>query len=78
MRDVITQGVNGFKVPTGDIAAMVERVEAVLADQTLASAVSANAVQTASRLTWDQFASASTLFYESLIRQKASALRGGK
>ena len=78
MRDVIANGVNGFKVPTGDIAAMVAQVEAVLADHALARAISANAIQTASRLTWDQFASASTLFYESLIRQKANAHRGAR
>lgn len=76
MRGVIAHCVNGFKVPTGDVATMVAQVDAVLADQVVATAVSEKAIQTASRLTWDQFASASTLFYEGLIRHKANAQRG--
>jgi len=73
MRDVIAHGGNGFKVPTGDVVAAVAQVETVLADQIVATAVSEKAIQTASRLTWDQFASATTLFYEGLIRHKFNA-----
>jgi len=70
MRDVITHGVDGFKVPTGDVVAMIQQVGFILNDLTLATAVSARSITTASQLSWDQFAKNCTLFYENLIRQK--------
>ena len=76
MRDIITHGLDGLKVATGDVAGMVHQVEAVLSNQAMAAALSARAILTASHLTWDQFASASTSFYEQLIVQKARQATG--
>ena len=70
MKDIISDGLDGYKVPTGDVQAMVRCVEAALADPQASAAVSNRAIQTASRFTWDAFARNSTAFYESLIRQK--------
>lgn len=72
MKDIISDGVDGYKVPTGDAEAMVRCVEAALADPQASAAVAARAIQTASHFTWDAFARNSTTFYESLIRQKTA------
>lgn len=72
MKDVITDGVDGFKVPTGDIAGMSACIDRVLVDFELAKQISAAAIKTGFRHSWDQYAMASTVFYERLIRLRSS------
>ena len=76
MRDVISHGVDGFKVPTGDVAAMVAQSERVLLAPDLAVEISGHAVATASQFTWDRYASACTEFYERLLRLRGVGEKG--
>jgi glycosyltransferase involved in cell wall biosynthesis len=79
MRDVISDQVDGYKVPTGDIEAMVDCVSYVIQDAERSLTVSMNAIKTASKLTWDRHAEESTGFYRRLIEldRVRRAARGG-
>jgi glycosyltransferase involved in cell wall biosynthesis len=51
-RDIISEGVNGFLVPVGDVDRMVDRIQLLLKDRATRERIVANARQTVQQLTW--------------------------
>ncbi len=54
--DALQEGVNGFRVPFGDIAAMADRSRALLTDDRLFDRLAASAQGFASQFTWERAA----------------------
>ncbi|MGQ0561689.1 MAG: glycosyltransferase family 4 protein [Gemmatimonadota bacterium] len=74
LRDSIQNGVTGFLVPHGDIAALASRLREVIADPELRARLSAQALQFARRFAWDATADRVEAFLESVI---SDSKRGG-
>jgi glycosyltransferase involved in cell wall biosynthesis len=53
-RDIIEDGINGFLVPVGDVDAIVERVQLLLADADIRMRMQARAQETIRRFTWEK------------------------
>lgn len=70
MRDVIVDEINGYKVPTGSVSAMVHAVEAIWQTPQKACSVARAAAQAAGVYTWDRFANESTTFYTGLLASR--------
>lgn len=77
MRDVIVNDVNGYKVPTGNIAAMVQAVEALWQEPLKACTLARAAAKTAGAYSWNRFASESTAFYTRLLASRRASLAQG-
>jgi len=71
MHDIITSGMDGVLVPSGDAHAIADSVLAIVRDPERAGAMSAAAAVTARRYTWDRVARELTAFYE----RRLSAMR---
>ena len=74
MRDFISDGVNGVLTPVGDAARMADQVEHLLATPDACGKMSATAIQTAARHTWDWCAEECTAFYRQVLRRKWSLI----
>ncbi len=61
LRDSVQDGVTGFLVPHGDVPALAERIQRVLADHELRVRLGRQAVDFASRFSWDATAGAMEL-----------------
>jgi glycosyltransferase involved in cell wall biosynthesis len=77
MSDFIRDGENGLLVPVGEPECMAERVELLLATPDVCHRMSAAAVQTAARHTWDWCAEECVSFYRRLlsVRERRSETR---
>jgi len=71
MRDVITDGHDGYLVPVGDVTCFVDRLTALLGDETAGQAVSTRAAETARPYTWRRTAEETVRFYGKLLELKA-------
>lgn len=71
MRDVIDDGVTGYKCQTGDAKAMTDIALRVSDNFQLASQVSTNAATSAANYTWQRFGLEASRFYEGLIEHTA-------
>ncbi len=70
--DVITHGVDGFLIPTGDVDEITHQCLRLIKTPTEAAAISQAAVKTARSYTWDRVARETTSFYERIIDSKTS------
>lgn len=73
--DIITDGVEGFKVVTGDVSMAVAATERALNSPDIAFQMSSMAIRTASKYSWDRFAEECTMFYKRLIENRARLAR---
>jgi glycosyltransferase involved in cell wall biosynthesis len=53
-RDIVIHGENGFLVPTGDVGAILDKVELLLGDSHLRTCMRQQAKETAQRFNWEE------------------------
>lgn len=70
MRDLVTDGRDGFLFPAGDVAGLTSRVQELLSSDTLRRRVGSAARETARRNTWDAVASKWEPLLESVTRTR--------
>jgi glycosyltransferase involved in cell wall biosynthesis len=75
MHDVIENGRNGILVPVGDVNALADSALAIIRDPGHASAMSAAAVNTARRYSWDRVARELTDFYRARLTARGAMRR---
>lgn len=68
LRDSVVHGETGFLVPHGDVAALAERVRALIADRALRERLGAGARSFARRFTWDRAAEETESFLHAASR----------
>ena len=73
MRDYITNGKSGFRVPAGDVEAFASCIDKVLTDFPLCRSMSKAARVAVRTKTWRRCAQEATAFYQRLIDLKRSA-----
>ncbi len=73
VRDVIQQGISGYKVPTGDVQAMSEACMRLIDNPDEAISVSEGAIETAHSYSWDRVAKETAGFYQSLLDNRKYA-----
>jgi len=71
--EVFQDGLNALLYPPGDDEAMAQAVIRLLRNKELAKTISANAVQTANRFTWETTARQTIHVYEELLREDGSS-----
>jgi glycosyltransferase involved in cell wall biosynthesis len=71
--EVFQDGFNALLYPPGDDNAMAEAIICLIQDKELAKSISANAVETASRFTWEMAAERTTRVYEEVLQENASS-----
>lgn len=72
MRDYIDDGVNGFRVPAGDVDAFVAASTELIGDLDLCQKMSRRARASTLEYTWRRCAEGATQFYEQLLSAKAN------
>ena len=72
MRDIIEHGRSGFLCAVGDTEAFVDRIEELLANDSLAEEMSAQSRKAVEHLTWNRCAGETAEFYEQLLDRKQS------
>jgi glycosyltransferase involved in cell wall biosynthesis len=70
--EVFQDGFNALLYPPGDDNAMAEAIVRLIQDRELAKKISANAVETASRFTWEMTAERTLRVYEEVLQENAS------
>ena len=73
VKDLLDDGVQGFKVEPNDCQQMAERVHRLLSDKSLHQQCSINAVRKSREYDWDQIAQRYFTLYENLIREKRAS-----
>lgn len=76
MRDVIADGLTGYKCQTGDAQAMADVALRVSDDFQLATRISTDAAASAANYTWQRFGLAARRFYEDLIEHAGRTAPG--
>jgi len=71
--EVFQDGFNALLYPPGDDDAMAKAIIRLLQDRELAKTISANAVETASRFTWEMTAERTLRVYEEVLQENASS-----
>jgi len=71
--EVFQNGFNALLYPPGDYHAMAEAIVRVIQDKELAKKISANAVQTAKRFTWERTARRILRVYEELLQESSAS-----
>lgn len=72
----ITDGVDGFIVPDGDVEAIAGRIVELIDDPALVERLSKGAYDKATTLTWDSFAKTWIRAFESSVERKPQRVRG--
>ena len=67
--EVFQDGFNALLYPPGDDNAMAKAIIRLIQDKELAKAISTNAVETASRFTWEMAAELTTRVYEEVLQE---------
>jgi glycosyltransferase involved in cell wall biosynthesis len=78
--DTVSEGVNGFVFPSGDVEALADRIERLFRDPSLAEKMGIEAAERARRAnTWERYGDRMAAIYRSLIdaRGKKDAAPGG-
>jgi glycosyltransferase involved in cell wall biosynthesis len=70
--EIFQDGLNALLYPPGDYHAMAKAIVRVIEDKDLAKKISANAVQTAKRFTWERTAERILRVYEELLQGNSS------
>jgi glycosyltransferase involved in cell wall biosynthesis len=68
--EIFQDGYNGLLYPPGDDDAMAKAIIRLLQDRELAKKISANAMETATRFTWERTAEQTFQVYEEVLQQK--------
>ena len=71
--EVFQDGFNALLYPPGDDNAMAKAIICLIQDRELAKTISANAVETASRFTWEMAAERTLRVYEEVLQENASS-----
>jgi glycosyltransferase involved in cell wall biosynthesis len=71
--EVFQDGFNALLYPPGDDNAMAKAIICLIQDGELAKMISANAVETASRFTWEMAAQRTLRVYEEVVQENASS-----
>ncbi len=71
--EVFQDGFNALLYPPGDDNAMAKAIICLIQDKELAKTIGANAVETASRFTWETAAKQTIRVYEEVLQKKASS-----
>jgi glycosyltransferase involved in cell wall biosynthesis len=71
--EVFQDGFNALLYPPGDDNAMAKAIICLIQDGELAKMISANAVETASRFTWEMAAERTLRVYEEVVQENASS-----
>lgn len=71
--EVFQDGFNALLYPPGDDNAMAKAIICLIQDRELAKKISANAVETASRFTWEMTAERTLRVYEEVLQENASS-----
>jgi len=71
--EVFQDGFNGLLYPPGDDDAMAKAIIRLLQDRELAKKISANAVETASRFTWERTAEQTLRVYKEVLQENTSS-----
>jgi glycosyltransferase involved in cell wall biosynthesis len=71
--EVFQDGFNALLYPPGDDNAMAKAIICLIQDRKLAKTISANAVETASRFTWERAAERTLRVYEEVLQENASS-----
>jgi glycosyltransferase involved in cell wall biosynthesis len=71
--EVFQDGFNALLYPPGDDDAMAQAIICLIQDRELAKKISANAVKTASRFTWEMAAKRTLQVYEEVLQEDASS-----
>ena len=74
----VTDGVDGFIVPDGDVEAIAARIVELIDDPALVERLSKGAYEKASTLTWDSFAQTWIRAFESSVERKPLRIRGSE
>lgn len=70
LRDSVVDGETGYLVPHGDVAALTERIRALIDDGTLRDRLGSNARRFAERFTWDRAADETAAFLGEVARSR--------
>jgi len=71
--EVFQDGFNALLYPPGDDNAMAKAIICLIQDRELAKTISANAVETASKFTWEMTAERTLRVYKEVLQEKASS-----
>jgi glycosyltransferase involved in cell wall biosynthesis len=71
--EVFQDGFNALLYPPGDDNAMAKAIICLIQDEELAKKISANAVETASRFTWEMAAKQTLRVYEEVLQENVSS-----
>lgn len=71
--EVFQDGFNALLYPPGDENAMAQAIICLIQDKELAKTISANAVETARRFTWEMAAKQTLRVYEEVLQENASS-----
>jgi glycosyltransferase involved in cell wall biosynthesis len=71
--EVFQDGFNALLYPPGDDIAMAKAIIRLIQDRELAKTISANAVETASKFTWEMAAERTIRVYEEVLQENASS-----
>ncbi len=71
--EVFQDGFNALLYPPGDDNAMAKAIICLIQDRKLAKKISANAVETAGRFTWEMAAERTLRVYEEVVQENASS-----
>lgn len=69
--DIITEGVDGYVVPIRDVDAIVDRIERLHQDPDLLVSMSAAALATAEKTTWERYGDETVLHLQELLAGKS-------
>jgi starch synthase len=76
--DLVNEGVNGYVVPAGDVDAIVERLEQLYRDSSLAEEMGRQASELVRRdMSWARYGETMTATYQRLLREKDLADSAG-
>jgi glycosyltransferase involved in cell wall biosynthesis len=71
--EIFQDGFNALLYPPGDDNAMAKAIICLVQDKELAKKISANAVETASKFTWEMTAERTLQVYEEVLQERASS-----
>jgi len=71
--EIFQDGFNALLYPPGEVNAMANAMISLIQDRELARKISANAVKTAGRFTWEMTAAQTLRVYEDVLQENASS-----
>jgi len=71
--EVFQDGFNALLYPSGDDNAMAKAIICLIQNKELAKSISANAIETANRFTWEMAAERTVRVYEEVLQENASS-----